>query len=843
MSQTRTCPECGAALPADAPGGLCPRCLWDVGAAQTATVPMPRVVGQLGNEGRRFGNYELLAEIGRGGMGVVYKARQRNLGRVVAVKMVRGEHLAQGEEAQRFRREAALAATLQHPHIVAVHEAGEVEGQYFYSMDYVEGRSLEELVREHPLPARQVAQYTKAVAEAVAYAHQRGILHRDLKPSNVLIGPRDEPRVVDFGLAKALAESGPSALKPQLTQTGQVLGSPSYMAPEQAAGRQRGIDERTDLYAIGAILYELLSGRPPFKAETPLATLKLVLETEPVSPRLLNPRLPKDLETICLKCLEKDPARRYASAQMVADDLARFLEAKPIVARPVGAPEKVWRWCLRKPLATSLAGGLMAACLWNLSSTPLTPVLGGLGLGLAFGGWFWWRARLSSRLLQRERVQRAIDAALTAVWGADRAATEQAIRQAERDGAPEAWMRMLQGQIALQTLRVDEAVGQFEAAVSLDPRNVAAKAMLATAYFYSGELERYGEMLGMLDRLSPQTPEDFLFLGAAFVAGHPDTSKAVLLLEQAKQKRPSGITFLQLALAEGFHAADLGSWPTARKAMEHCEWASEILGHSYPLVLTVRLNGCNIALRLCPQVEKTAVLERATEAALALESTQNPIGCIQRACYFETLGDEDAALKEWWQAVHLGGRGLFASYYAAAMLGRGRSAEALEIVGRMEQSKEALTAVSRACLLLDQKRSGEAEQAYRQVVAHARSQRLLTETIPLLAGQPGRVAATCARLLDMIPAQHPDYPILRFLAGQCTAQELVDDAIASRNVRCTAHHWVALRFLAQGDRNAARAHFAQSIEIGTQLSPVFQWSRAFLARLAERRWPSWIDAC
>ena len=248
--------------------------------------------------GMAFGDYELIEEVGHGGMGVVYRARQRKLNREVALKMVLGGVFAGKEAVARFRAEAEMAAQLQHPNIVAIHDVGEHEGQPFFTMDLVEGRSLADRVRDGPLPARNAATYLKTIAEAVAYAHERGVLHRDLKPSNILIDAFDQPQITDFGLAKRMTDDS------DLTVTGQTLGSPNFIPPEQAAGRKADVGPRSDLYSLGAILYHVLTGRPPFVAGTLSATVRLVVEEEPVSPRLLNPSVPRDLETLCLKCLE-----------------------------------------------------------------------------------------------------------------------------------------------------------------------------------------------------------------------------------------------------------------------------------------------------------------------------------------------------------------------------------------------------------------------------------------------------------------------------------------------------------------------------------------------------------
>ncbi|MGD9853800.1 MAG: protein kinase [Planctomycetaceae bacterium] len=324
---------------------------------------------------RTFGNYELLEEVARGGMGVVYRARQVRLNRTVALKTIRSADSASPEEVERFLIEAQAAASLQHPHIVAIHEIGECEGRHYFSMDFVEGTSLAERIRDHPLPPRQAAQYVRQAAAAIQYAHMRGVVHRDIKPSNILIDPFDQPRITDFGLAKRLDADS------ELTGTGAVLGTASYMPPEQASGNPRLIAPACDVYALGATLYALLTGGPPFRAETTIETLIQVLHAECVQPRLLNPGVPVDLETICLKCLEKEPTRRYASAQALAEDLQRFLDHQPIHARPASRTQRTWRWCRRNPavaalsasLATALAAGIVGvATQWIRAEFALT---------------------------------------------------------------------------------------------------------------------------------------------------------------------------------------------------------------------------------------------------------------------------------------------------------------------------------------------------------------------------------------------------------------------------------------------------------------------------------------
>ncbi|MBI5386537.1 MAG: protein kinase [Verrucomicrobia bacterium] len=394
MVSKPTCPQCGAEVPTALMMGLCPKC---VGKVVFQIDPAAPPANQPGERIRYFGDYELLEEIARGGMGVVWRARQVSLNRPVALKMILAGQLATQTEMDRFRREAQAAAKLDHPNIVAIYEVGEHQGQQYFAMQLVEGQSLAQRLpgssrREEAQTSRlstlnsqpstaklepphvgcydpgDAANLLAKVARAVHHAHQRGILHRDLKPGNILLDAQGEPHVTDFGLAKQVD----SAL--DLTRSEAVLGTPHYMSPEQAQGR-KDLTTATDIYSLGAVLYYLLTGRPAFQADTPLGVLKKVIEEEPVPPsealgpvgrvgpvrRKTTSPIDQDLETICLKCLEKDPERRYHSAEALADDLDRWLRQEPILARPTTTFQRLAKWVRRKPLVASLVAAMLVS--------------------------------------------------------------------------------------------------------------------------------------------------------------------------------------------------------------------------------------------------------------------------------------------------------------------------------------------------------------------------------------------------------------------------------------------------------------------------------------------------
>src|SRR5213596_3040026 len=413
-SALRFCPKCGAQIPPDAPEGGCPGCLLETGLGLLPDPPVPggdpsAIASAKGDDGgcaenveanavaaaRRskkaaraaemlgeLGDYELVEEVGRGGQGVVFRARQKSLNRTVALKVISLGQWASKAHLKRFRREAEAAASLDHPSIVPIYEVGEREGACYFSMKFVEGGQLDEVVKRAPISIRQAAELIAKVARTVHYAHEHGILHRDIKPGNILLDTKGEPQLTDFGLARLVeAES-------TVTRTLEVLGTPSYMAPEQAAGNNpatAGLTSATDVYGLGAVLYQLLTGHPPFAGGTTYETIKLLLETEPRPPRLWNSKVDRDLSTICLKCLEKNPERRYCSALALAEDLERWLKHEPIRARHTGVFARGKKWVQRNPTSALLAGSLIAliaAVGWNVWKSELIhrPVTKGIAV-------------------------------------------------------------------------------------------------------------------------------------------------------------------------------------------------------------------------------------------------------------------------------------------------------------------------------------------------------------------------------------------------------------------------------------------------------------------------------
>src|SRR5881397_3249896 len=370
------CRKCGAAIPPNSPQHSCGACLLETGLGPDEPVagggddprPMPMLMD--------FGDYELLEQIGRGGQGVVFRARQKSLNRIVALKVIGLGNWATKSHLKRFRLEAEAAARLEHPGIVPIHEVGERDGSCYFSMKFVEGGQLDAVVKREPMPIRHAVELIAKLARTVHHAHEHGILHRDIKPGNILLDAKGEPHLTDFGLARLVETES------TVTRTMEVLGTPSYMAPEQAVGNDAAITSATDVYGLGAVLYQLLTGHPPFAGGTTFETVRLVLDTEPRQPRLLNPKVDRDLATICLMCLDKDPQRRYSSALALAEDLERWLKHEPIRARRTGLVTRGRKWVRRNPTSALLVASLVAlaaaigAMIWKSEFVHRPPATG-----------------------------------------------------------------------------------------------------------------------------------------------------------------------------------------------------------------------------------------------------------------------------------------------------------------------------------------------------------------------------------------------------------------------------------------------------------------------------------
>src|SRR5256884_6674394 len=369
----RICRNCGAKIFSDAPEGLCTGCVLEAaigGAGDSSPVasvkaddrdsakkdnanatPGKEKTARAAELLGELGDYELLEEVGRGGQGVVFRARQKGLNRTVALKVISLGQWASKAHLKRFRWEAEAAAGLNHPGIVPIYEVGERDGSCYFSMQFVEGGQLDEVGRRTPFSIRQAAELIAKIARTIHYAHEHGILHRDIKPGNILLDGKGEPHLTDFGLARLVETES------TMTRTLDVLGTPSYMATEQAIANNAAVSSVTDIYGLGGVLYQLVTGHPPFAGGTSYETIKLLLDTEPRQPRLLNPKIDRDLSTICLKCLEKDPKRRYSSALALAEDLERWLKHEPIQARHTSVLARGTKWMRRNP-----SSALLAAC-------------------------------------------------------------------------------------------------------------------------------------------------------------------------------------------------------------------------------------------------------------------------------------------------------------------------------------------------------------------------------------------------------------------------------------------------------------------------------------------------
>src|SRR6266849_5076122 len=596
----RVCPKCGATVFADAPQGCCSVCLVRTGLAsldnENDEASEPTIARML----KDFGDYELLEEIGRGGQGVVYRARQKSLNRIVALKVIGLAHWATEAHVKRFRMEAEAAAHLDDPRIVPIYEIGERDGACYFSMKLIEGGQLDKIIGSELMPVRKAAELMAKLARTLDYAHQHGVLHRDVKPGNILLDAKGEPHLTDFGLARLVETES------TVTRTLEVLGTPSYMAPEQAAGNNTQLTSATDVYGLGAVLYELLTGHPPFAGATTYETVRMVLETQPRPPRLCNHKVDRDLETICLKCLEKEPARRYASAQALAEDIERFLRNEPIRSRRSSQLEHAWRWCKRKPVVASLIAALTIV----------------VAIGLA-------GALLELRRVQAERVL---------VRRANLSEQEKAFLAAEQTNNPAAYDAYLRGRTFPGWWHQEGAIRLFQEAVKLDPSFAQAWAYLSIGRSMSYWLgtdpspARLAAAKDALDRalaLDPNLPEVHLALGYYRYYAQRDYAGALAEFQQAEKGLPNSADVIE---AMASLQRRLGHWDEAvaeqRRAVE---LDPRNIHASFSLATTYRM------LRRFP--EALATVDR----ALAWTPANRDLGLVSmKADLFLATGDLQA---------------------------------------------------------------------------------------------------------------------------------------------------------------------------------------------------------
>jgi serine/threonine protein kinase/tetratricopeptide (TPR) repeat protein len=829
----------------------------------------------------RLGDFEVVRELGRGGMGVVYEAVQVSLGRRVALKVLAGGLGLTPRAVERFRREAGAAAKLHHTNIVPVYATGEQDGTHFYAMELIEGQSLDQVIgRMRPdadadatSPADSadrtgpyhdgaatpdpgtglsssslgsgsgyfdaVARMVAEVADALDYAHKAGVVHRDIKPSNLLVSPAGRLSVNDFGLARVLEQPG-------VTATGEFVGTPAYMSPEQITAGRIPLDHRTDVYSLGATLYEMLTLRRPFAGERRDQVLAQIVQKEPAPPRRLNRKVPPDLETICLKALEKDPDRRYQTAGAMADDLRRYVNRFAISAKRAGPLTKLRKWVRRNPALT--AAGFVV-------------VLAGSAVGF-----FAWRAdqaerqrvadeqrRDDERVAEKRRA--AIERGMVAAMATDLGAAERAVAEAELLGASPAEVRFLRGFIALHLGKEDEAVEHLRQAAQLAPESVAARASLSYAYMQVGSVVRAEKALAEARALPAGDPQDRLFLGVALGQFAPEDG--LPLIEAALRDRPSNVGAVFRADLRWSRAMDTGTLADAETAVDEAETACRLLPGSV-YALSIRTHALMVAAEAYRREgradRRDEMLTRVGRDADALAAfPDSPMAVVNRWA----VGDYRAGLSPDFDATagltHTGpasaGDPIIANFKAQALFRLGRDAEALALLDADPASR-----ASEFRVLVAAGSPGGRLSAFRDLertldtivpvhkplflLSHAGSLFVLDrgDRVPDAARE---IRASGTRLFRDSAADHE--VLLTFLEGRSSGAEFLAAPASNRPVLARRQLLVAMKRLGAGDRAGAEVALRATYDLGAfQYTPWF-YAKALLIRMArDPSWPPWI---
>jgi tetratricopeptide (TPR) repeat protein len=790
-----------------------------------------------------FGQFERIRYIGHGGMGVVYKAFDRGLGIDVALKTVLPRRLSNPKVVRIFHTEPRSMARMKHAHIVHVYHVDEHEGRPYFTMNLIEGASLDCRLEQFCQAPRRAAELLVKVALAVHHAHERGFLHRDLKPANIMLDSGGEPHVTDFGLAKQTSTGERLVEIPAQMDTVSrvfkgIVGSIQYMSPEQAT---LGKDVRTvsDVYGLGATLYGLLTGRPPFRGETAEDTLKLVRDGKPKPPSEIRRGIPRDLEAICLKCLKKNPDDRYSTAKELAGDLQRFLRGEPVRARPAGALRRLWMWACRRP-AQAMAASLMAFFLLAL-------------LAVSFVAW------QDHHIAREQHLADTLDKALAATMSGDLERADQAIEEAERAGASTGQVRMLRGQIALHRGKSAEAIRHLEQAVQLLPKSVAARGMLAAAYADDGHWERYDRMIREMEELTPLTPEDFLFKG--YAEANLEPARGLETIKQAFDRRPmmGGIALLLRAEVRALVAQDTDDLEEAEGAVQDAKYAKDLLPDN-PRPLWVSLNAHLVKAGVrkhhgeSEQRGEELVLA-GKDAALLKPFAALPDAVVYRWLYFREMGKEEEVLEDLRRASE-GTDHVYVTFCCALTLyrrgQRGDLEEALRVLRRRPGYNDRLLPFVLAEYDYHPDKhdwQASARQALEDFKARCQDGAAVmdSQAVLCLLGKKAEAVEANKALLNEQPSRFYTLrrkPLLRCLeynAGELSADDLLRGAEGSLWDQCLAHHYIAMTHLADGDRIGAKKHFDQVVETRATLWGTYDMSWVFQARLEkDPTWPPWI---
>lgn len=822
-------------------------------------------------ERQQFGDFEIVREIGRGGMGIVFEAEQISLHRKVALKIMSSGLGITPNAVERFRREAEAAGRLHHTNIVPIYTFDDHDGVLFYAMELIAGPSLDRVLKQlrqvaRPIAAEvaattaahdsmnpadpspdsapaadssgritglsnsqqeyfdQVARMIAEVADALEHAHRQGIIHRDIKPSNLLLSLEGRLSVNDFGLARILEQPG-------VTVTGEFVGTPAYMSPEQIAAGRTPIDHRTDIYSLGATLYEMLTHQRPFPGERREQILAQILHKEPRRPRRINRAIPSDLETICLKALEKDPDRRYQSAAAMAEDLRRYGQRFAISARRVGPVGRLGKWVRRHP-------ALAAVCT--------------LALLLALiAGFFAHQSRQRNEELRQERLERALERVLVAGRGADFEGARQAIAEAEAAGASDGKLHFLRGYLALYEQHPDKAIEHLEQAADLLPDDLATHALLLLAYNHAGQMDRYYPRLKTLERFTAHSAEDLLFKGQAVGLAHPRQGLAIL--NDAVKKKDSLIARVARAEAAARFAETTGSITNIEQALADIAAARNLFpGYKGALVTSFWCNLRAAAIYGEHQLplKRAQSLEQARlDAGLLDADAQISTRRGNMITYHDFLGDDDALLREY---RRLGPNKI--SYIPMksslhALVRQGDFQGARQLLDQTSSAGiEMIQLVERGVVEFLDGNPEKALAAYREArrVGHKSRARVASQALLLLLGCKQEALEVYQENLrdpafpnELASHSDPEWTSLlwAFTAGAISHKELEAAAQSSRFLQCEGCFFIGLDKFADGDRAGARDYFKKCVATGIFHFLEHRWSRSLLAVMD--RHPDW----